>query len=291
MLFGALGLALPASALAQPVGPDEPPEVVSPDEVKPKPPPAPVPPPTAKPATPAPAPAPEEGDDDDDEGGVPEEELGEEGESCQKRADCRSGLKCVDQQCVDPDKPPPKPEPVVAPAPPPPPEPEGDSEWMAFDPFSGTHFFGGLSFGPGFSAYHNLLAGSFGDVEGSFIFSLRGGVLLDGIEIALELSPVTYVPYLASGDPMLQLNATGGTYLHLFGDLYWPLRAGIGLMAVNAPPPADALLQIRADLIGVAYKIGHLIVEANLPSYRFGSELDRYAIHSWLFSLGGSYVF
>jgi hypothetical protein len=44
------------------------------------------------------------------------------------------------------------------------------------------------------------------------------------------------------------------------------------------------------DLIGLAYRWGHLLFEISLPSVRFQTEFERIGIWGWVFNLGVSYV-
>ena len=71
--------------------------------------------------------------------------------------------------------------------------------------------------------------------------------------------------------------------------VYWPLRFGIGLSAVNTYND-QTLMQGRLDLLGVAFQYGHLLFEVSLPSVRFHSEFDQYGLWGWLFNISGAYV-
>jgi len=72
-------------------------------------------------------------------------------------------------------------------------------------------------------------------------------------------------------------------------DVYWPLRFGLGLSAVNTWND-EVFMQGRLDLIGIVYKWGHLLFEIDLPSIRFHSDLRNLGIWGWMFNLSVTYV-
>ena len=126
-------------------------------------------------------------------------------------------------------------------------------------------------------------------VEGLKVhFPIRGGLLLNRAELSVELAPVTWVQDFDL-DPNLSFLVNIGGLLPLGENVYWPLRFGLGLAAVNMPYDEVYALG-RLDLIGLCYQWGHLLFEINLPSVRFSSEFYRLGIWGWLFNLSASYV-
>jgi hypothetical protein len=247
---------------------------------------------------------------------VNEAALGGPGESCRARKDCQSGLRCLNAVCTDPHLgescgatadcgeqlrciqnicggPQPgqaaKPAPTEAEA-----EAEEDSgasidEWIAHPMWEGIGGFVGLNVLGGVGWAAPLSGGASYDVEGAFLFGLRGGLLINRIELGLEFSPVTYLPYPKDGaEPHLQLNGTFGYHVPLSDQLTWPIRVGVGVVAVNTEDP---LFQARADLLGLSIGYGHLLIDTHFPSFRFLTEFDRVAFFDWLVGAGISYAF
>jgi hypothetical protein len=253
--------------------------------------------------------------------------LGEAGESCRARADCREGLRCVENTCTEPpagacesdadcaegqtcsegacaaarDE-------AAAGAAPEQGEAEGadavgdepaGGRWADFR-LEGTHFFAGVTFAPGltgFWPYGGDLPVWFG-----FLFALRAGVLFGRTELSIELAPDTWVwdfdpgehphftdhSYSGNVESLTFLVNVGGL-IRLADSVSWPLRFGLGLAAVELPL-TSVYMQGRLDLIGLAYQYGHLLFELNLPSIRFSSEFRNVGIWGWLFTLSVSYV-
>ena len=159
--------------------------------------------------------------------------------------------------------------------------------WEDFE-LDGTHPFVGLTIGPGASGWWPY-AEKRVEVKPAFFFGLRGGVTFDQAELGFELAPVTWVPFFDQS-PSLSFLVTIGGYPKLGEGVYWPLRFGLGLSALNTPDPADkALMQGRVDLIGLAFQYGHLLFEIDLPSTRFHSEFQHYGIWGWLCNVSVSY--
>jgi hypothetical protein len=169
-------------------------------------------------------------------------------------------------------------------------------------PLEGLHVFAGLTVmgGPMLAL---IQSGGFSgsNAFGTFLFAMRAGVLVDHHEIALEISPMTlFYPGSAFG-PSLQLNGTYAHYVPLFESdqlsIYWPLRAGVGLFAVNTGN--SVFFQARADLAGVAFDFSHVLIELHLPSFRYavstgGSGFSAgVSLHMFHWDFGGSlsYVF
>jgi len=207
--------------------------------------------------------------------------LGGPGESCRARSDCEEPLRCIEQTCVEPETTP---------------EPEADAEsseategggtrWLDFE-LGGIHPFFGITVAPGMTGYWQ----NWGNlpVESAFLFALRAGVLFDTTELSVELAPATWV-WRSGEKPMLTLNVAIGGLLRLTRNLYWPLRFGLGFAAVNTPTD-EVYMQGRLELVGLAYQLGHVIIEMSLPSIRFSSEFEHIGIWAWLFNVSFSYV-
>jgi len=114
-------------------------------------------------------------------------------------------------------------------------------------------------------------------------------------ELAVEVSPFTYVYFEPSPGPTFQANATYGYLLpfaHLDGLTYCvPLRVGAGFFAGNVG--GDVYVQLRADL-GVAFRSEHFIIELLLPSFRFAfSNVQGMTptLLSWVMGVSGTYTF
>jgi hypothetical protein len=73
---------------------------------------------------------------------------------------------------------------------------------------------------------------------------------------------------------------------------YWPLRAGVGMFAFNSL--GLPFLQLRADVVGVSLRIGHVLAELHAPSFRYavtfvsGESLHLLTLH---FGGGLTYAF
>lgn len=220
-----------------------------------------------------------------------------EGKACASTGDCGGDLKCIKNACTSPAGPTPRGQSS-------PPQSSTDdqtpSQWMQFrlggtHPFVGMVWIGGPTIG-GVVSSPNRFDNS---VQGSFLFAVRAGVFIDRHELAIELSPMTYAYYHTAGvkvDPAFQVNATYGHFLLLkeMGSvsLYWPLRFGFGTFFGNTG--GDVFFQLRADLVGLAVRIGHLMLDFHAPSYRYGLTSvrgDTGMLFTWEIGAGVSYVF
>jgi hypothetical protein len=236
--------------------------------------------------------------------------LGGPGESCRARADCSEGLKCQNQTCTD--------------------EHEGQTcgatadcgqlrcidhkcstgassssssggggggggDWMQFKFGEGVHPFGGIGLLGGPALVGLTILGTFNTaVRGAFLFALQGGVMIDRHQLSLEVSPFTYTPLFI--DPTFQMNASYAYLIPLTeGSGYtvsWPLRIGAGLMTGNTN--GLVYFQARADVLGVAVSVGHILIDISLPSFRWdvtASNGNTAHVFSWLFGFNTSYVF
>ena len=250
-----------------------------------------------------------------------------EGESCAAHVDCGS-LKCIDNKCVNPnarprvEQPQPQqqqqpqpqqqqqPQPtakVQEPAPTPPVESHAFEEWLKFRP-DGVHPFIGITLAPG------LLNGGYtasegtlwaGGADGAFLLAFRGGVFINRHELALEIAPFTDFWDMRVSGPAFEANVTYAYYVRLltretFG-LSWPLRGGISVLAGGSNTNDNVFFEVRADVIGLALNVGHLIVEAHLPTFRYevtnghvaGIAVEGVTTNylSFFFGLSASYVF
>lgn len=233
------------------------------------------------------------------------------GSPCGATSECGGTYRCVGNVCVDPNTPPP-PLPVPPPPPPPPPPtlqpppprdvsatapspvspapplmPARPRGWMGFELGKGFHPFVGFIASPGFSIFINHNNGNLSSANPSMLFGFRGGLMFGTTELALEVSPFTYAPFLSS-DVVFQANITIGDLLHVAGPVFWPLRFGAGVVAANVPGPA---FETRIDLLGVAFNIGHILVDVHAPSFRAFTDFDAYSVLSFDFGLGAAYVF
>lgn len=162
---------------------------------------------------------------------------------------------------------------------------EWEPEWIDFQ-LEGVHAFVGLSGGAGVSG-HWVYDQTF-DTDRAGLFAIRGGVMFDAVELALELAPKTFWS-VADRPGMLTFNVSIGGLPALGHGVHWPLRFGLGV-TVPDWPGADPWIMARVDLIGIAYRIGHVVIELNLPSVRFQSDMEHYGIWGWVVNLGVNYV-
>lgn len=160
---------------------------------------------------------------------------------------------------------------------------------MDFEIGDGIHPYAGLTMAPGVFLGLDYPSGATTGAFGSFMFSLRGGVMFGSTVLELELSPMTWVPVLDSGSTTLNLNLSIGSYNQLVEGVYWPTRFGVGLQYLEAS--SQTLFQTRLDMIGVAFNIGHVLIDLYVPSFRFTTEFDQFGTFNWLFGAGASYVF
>jgi hypothetical protein len=196
------------------------------------------------------------------------EMLGSAGESCRARSDCEPNLKCVDLVCTDEN----------APAKP-------KAQATATTPqksfaLEGVHGFAGISLraGPGWLMTANG-SGAKTDtsLQGTFAFALRVGLFANRNELALEIAPFTDLPY-NNIPPVFTGSAFGavltyGYYAPLYETpnvgLYWPIRFGAGVLAGGSNTGSLAYLQARMDFIGFALRFSRVMVDLDLPSFRY----------------------
>ncbi len=251
----------------------------------------------------------------------PPNNLGGAGESCRARADCKNGLKCVNLLCTD------EHEGQTCGA-----TSDcggelrciggkctttigashggggggaGSDEWMSFKlddgqphPFIALTILGGPVLG-GVGANGQFQTGN---TDGAFLLGVRGGVVIGPNELSLELSPMTYFWDLASGNPgpTFQFNVAYRYLIKLYEaqglQVFYPIGLGLGLFTGNTN--GDVFFQARFDLIGILVKYGHLLVDINLPSFRYGvtsqgvlGETFNLDTFTWLFGASIGYAF
>ena len=235
--------------------------------------------------------------------------LGGPGESCRARADCQTGLRCFNGMCRD------EREGMtcgstaecggmlrcVANVCTNPNAPSGGGsggsgsagggtgDWMAFE-LEGVHGFVGIDLAGGPALPLGYDSGETGDVSGSFLFALRGGMTFGVGELAVEFSPVTFFPYTEADDPNLQLLASVGARIPITDTVHYAMRFGLGMMAVNTPGDVVGFQQ-RFDLLDIGFKVGHLIFDVHLPSFRHITDFDLGSIFMWQPGVSTNYVF
>lgn len=123
-----------------------------------------------------------------------------------------------------------------------------------------------------------------GGTSGGFLFALKGGVLIDRIELGLELSPMTFLPIADFGGVVLQMNAYAGYHIPIYENFSWPLRGGIGFTAVNN----FDTFQARFDLVGISAVFGPVLLDVHAPSIRVFSDFDSATVLHFMFGIGGS---
>jgi len=224
-----------------------------------------------------------------------------EGQACGATGDCGGELRCIDQKCVSP---------TAAAAAQRKAGSGGGStastdEWMKFNPFDGNaHPYVGLALAGGFMTAgisgNTPFTGGFNTFRGGLLFAIDGGVYLGNHQLSFEIAPVTYWPTLASPPgPSFEMSANYGYMVPLMesGDLrvFWPIRLGLGMAA---GPDLNLLglawFQVRLDLIGAAFQIGHVVVDFHLPTFRYAIT-DKSGVQAhlldWLFGTSIGYVF
>jgi hypothetical protein len=256
------------------------------------------------------------------------QQLGGAGESCRARSDCKGGLRCVNQVCTD------EHEgqqcgatsecggelrciankctsPTATqngggasssgsngPA-------ASSDDWMKFNPFDGNvHPYAGVTIAGGFmtvgASGNTPFTGGFNTFRGAFLLALNGGIYMGQHQLSFEISPVTYWPTLASPPgPAFEMSANYAYMIPLTESgnmrVFWPIRFGIGMAA---GPDLNLLglawFQMRADLIGAAIQVGHVVIDLHLPTFRYAIT-DKNGVQGhlldWLFGASIGYVF
>jgi hypothetical protein len=181
-------------------------------------------------------------------------------------------------------------------------------DWMKFNPTDGTvHPFAGITVAGGFdsagtsgnlSGFFSLFR-NFDTFNGAFLFALNGGVFLGNHQLSFEISPVTYVYDGKANGPVFEMTGSYAYFVPITEGsnyrVFWPVRIGVGMLA---GPDNNALglafFQVRADLIGAAVQIGHVVIDLHLPSFRYAiTDKSGTQVHllDWLFGTSVGYVF
>jgi hypothetical protein len=176
----------------------------------------------------------------------------------------------------------------------------GGDDWSHFE-LKGFHPFVGVGLMGGPALPFSATSGKPGSMGGSFLFSLRGGFYAGRNEFAIEMSPITYISVTPSRGPNFQLafNYTGFIPIAEGSpvSVYWPMRVGFGFAAVNMPSLRGdaAYMQLRFDLIGIAIKVGHVMIDLSFPSFRHtyspGDSNGNAMIFSWHIGAQVGYIF
>jgi hypothetical protein len=155
-----------------------------------------------------------------------------------------------------------------------------DRRWLSFG-LEGAQGRIGLTVAPGLIKTHDPDDG-WSSSYLTFMVAFNVAVLLGRTEVGLELAPVPFGVNVFVGRYLPLYNRPGATVR-----VFWPLRGGLGFTGVE-----PLHLQARADFVGVAFLVGHLLFELSLPSLRYHTEFDPAQHHlSWLFGASCSYVF
>jgi hypothetical protein len=166
----------------------------------------------------------------------------------------------------------------------------------AVHPFAGGTVAGGFMTA-GQSGYPS---GGFDTFDGAFLFALDGGVFVGRHQFSLELAPLTYIYDTHSGaGPVFETMASYAYFAPLSGPgrvrVFWPFRAGAGVVAgPDGNIGGLAYLQLRADFVGPAIQIDHVMLDFHFPGFRYAvtdqSGSQFHFLH-WLFGATVSYVF
>jgi hypothetical protein len=194
-----------------------------------------------------------------------------QGQACQADTDCGTRLACIDAVCA------------VRPKPSGGAEAERPSKGL-----EGTRAHLGVMLGGGPTHTDRTFLG----VEGSLLFSIKGGVLLDRSELGLEFSPASFVLAFDPDVPLVQLNAYVGYHIPLAGPVSWPMRFGAGFshFAPASGRSDDITLEGRADLVGASILVDPILIDIFLPSFRVNTDLSRAHFFTYVFGAGASWL-
>lgn len=197
-----------------------------------------------------------------------------EGSKCKSDVDC-GGRACVKNECVSAMVATPTATASSTSASPEDGTAEGKSSVWSPMPLDRVHPYVGVTtlFGPAFGGRTDSRGRWDDGLQPSFLFAVRGGLLIDHHEIGFEVAPLTYVFYAKNlSAPQFEAQLTYGYLVPLiekesFG-LYYPLRGGVGVFFGNISQ--SVYFQASADVVGLAVRVGHFIAGLHAPSFRWG---------------------
>jgi hypothetical protein len=193
--------------------------------------------------------------------------LGDAGESCRARADCRTDLHCIDALCTS-----------VKP---------GVSTGLSLadgkaHPFMGWTLTGGFTIaavtgnGPGVGGANGAFGTAF-DV-GMFV-GMHQVTMTIGEGVFIGPAPLNGSPGTAQGGLDMALSYAYLLRLALWGGtrLYWPVRIGVGMLIIpgglslpgTSAFPGAPFLEVRADVTGLMIQAGHVFVDLHLPTFAY----------------------
>jgi hypothetical protein len=214
-----------------------------------------------------------------------------EGASCRARADCGGRLACVSGECVVPGQAPKGTgggggaagrEGGGAGA-----SSGGGTDGLLESELEGIRPHIGLIFGGGPSHTDETRF----PTVGSLLFALKGGVLIDRLEVGLEFSPATFVLSFDPDFPSVQLNGYGGYHIPIYEAFSWPLRLGVGFTTPTFRGEAgDTVFEARADLVGLSVFIDPMLLDIYLPSFRVNTDFEDGALFTYIFGVGAAWA-
>ncbi len=254
-----------------------------------------------------------------DPGGSSVEGLGEPGESCRARSECKPGLKCLKELCTDEHEDRAcgatrecgrvlkciagKCTTALAAA-----HPAADRGLDLDD--GALHPFMGVTFGGGFDVTGETgtngvgASGNFGTFDGAFLFALDGGFFIGNHQLLVEFAPSTYVcdgsgsGFAATSGTVFEMTASYAYFVPLAKSgsvhVYYPFRFGAGTVVGGPNTNGLVYFQLRADLLGAAIQVGHLVIDLHLPSFRYAitdTSGTQFHVLDWLFGTTLGYAF
>jgi len=238
-------------------------------------------------------------DDVGDEATQPEKDAEKATEQCAPA--CRAGFECVDGQCVSQCNPPcgegrvcteerkceapggeSEADDVVA-------EKNIETERIEREErLLGIRGFGGVQFGGGVTLYSPRIGNRIQspNVEGAFLFALKGGVFIRQVELSLEVAPGSYLPVTDGGGNQTSFLANVGYHGHVTDNFYWPLRIGAGLVTWGG----DVQFQGRLDVLSLSMKTKYVLADFTFPSFRYASDFDSFHMWTGMFNVAVSYI-
>lgn len=241
------------------------------------------------------------GEPDLDDVGDDASEPSSDAVAAQCSPECREGFECVDGQCVsrcnpacgegrvctaerrcEASEPAEEPEDVVA-------EKNLETERIEREErLLGIRGFGGVQFGGGVTLYSPRIGDRIQspNVEGAFMFALKGGVFIRQVELSLEVAPGSYLPVTNGGGNQTSFLANVGYHGHVSDNFYWPVRIGAGLVTWQG----DVQFQGRLDVLSLSMKTKYVLADFTFPSFRYTSDFDSFHMWTGMFNVAVSYI-